>query len=308
MPIEVFTAGQQLTAQQLMLLANMLPTPQVATANVSSAVSGTMYRVQPAGGGTVTITLPPPTLGTVVGMKLDSASGTAILNRNATESLYGFDTLTVTSGSIVRGAPSVSLSIPDSYVVVIADGTNWHEYGSLVTVPWKIYDYTFGSNGQPFQIPASGNIPTGYSTLQLDLFIRSTTSAAADNLAMRFNNDSTNTSYYSQYTYSAGASAAGANTIAQTYFSVGSFAGATAPAGAFDHWRIVIPNYTNSTAVQTYSGVGGALTTLSTGGSYSENSHGVYYHAAALTSVTLWPFATSALFAAGSRCTATLLP
>lgn len=122
MPIQTWTPGQQLTAAELTAVTNMLPAPQVATANVASAVPGTLYRCQPTGGGSITITLPAPTLGNAIGMKLDSAAGSCVLAHNATEQIYGPGLLT--SGS--RGVTSVTLSVQDAMIVVLADGTNWH--------------------------------------------------------------------------------------------------------------------------------------------------------------------------------------
>lgn len=306
MPIFGFTPGQQLTAAQLNLITAMLPSAQVATANVASAVPGTLYRVQPSGGGNVNITLPAPTLGAVIAVKLDAASGTATIAHNATETIYGPDTWQPATQT--RGATSVTISQPDAVVVVQADGVNWQEYGTLVTLPWKFYDVTAGAGGaSAFTIPGSGSLPTGFSTIVIDLMARVGTAAATDGLLMRFNAD-TNTNYYNQATDSAAAGTSASTVIAGTAFTVGSLPAASAPAGALDHWRIVIPNYTNASTVQSWSAFGGTMAALTSGNVHNTTSHGVYYHAAALSSITLFPATSSQSFTQFSRCVVTLFP
>lgn len=304
MPLETFTPGQQLTAAQLNAIMAMLPAPQTATANVASAVGGTMYLVQPTGGGTVTITLPQPISGTVIGMKLNSASGTAILSHNATELIYGFDTLVGTS----RGASSVSLTVPDTYVVVVADGTNWHEYGSLTSVPWKFYDTTLGSAANNFTI---SSIPAGFSSIDVKLFVRSTTAAGNDSVGIQFNGDTTTNHYNGQVSYTSGSgtgTAGGANIMGGTYMYSGDCAAANSPSGVFDTWHYVIPNYSDTSTGQTVVGTGMVTKAFTSGQLFTQASAGVWNQSGAVSSMVIFPTATSAQWAGFSRCIVTLFP
>ena len=298
MPIQTWTPGQQLTAAQLTAVTNMLPAPQVATANVASAVPGTMYRCQPAGGGNITITLPAPTLGNVVGMSLDAATGTATLQHNATELIYGVDTWT--SGT--RGAASLTIAQPDVYVVVIADGTNWREYGSLANAPWKFFDSTLGIATASVTIPASGSLPAGWSAIELDLFLRSTTAGTADNVVVQFNGNTTGTAYSNINIIGSGSAASSNSSSGTNTGGVGVMPGNTATANVFSSSRTVIPNY-GASGPLSYVTFYGAMSGANSVGTNA----GIWTNSGPLTTILLSP-SSGANFAAGSRFVLRLLP
>lgn len=124
MPVQTWTPGQVLTAAQLKTVTDMLPFPTVTAVNVNPGVAGSFYRCQPSAGGVITVTLPPPTAGAMVGAKLDAtvASGSVVVQHNAAELIY------LPSGA-ARGVNSITINIPDAFVLLVADGTNWHVLG-----------------------------------------------------------------------------------------------------------------------------------------------------------------------------------
>ena len=298
MPIQTWTAGQQLTAAELTAVTNMLPAPQVATANVASAVPGTLYRCQPTGGGNITITLPSPTLGNVAGMTLDSATGTCTLQHNATELIYGVDV----DSNGARGAASLTLSQPDTYVAVVADGTNWHEYGTAVSAPWKFYDNTLGSAVSSVTIPASGSIPSGWSTVEIDLFLRSTTVANYDQLNVQFNGNTTGTAYGSLSMSGNGTSAISGSTLAAAAGAVSNIPAANVTANVYGSARIVIPNY-GASGPLSWTAFWGLLGVSS----FVGTNAGFWANNGPLTSI-LFTTQSGANFIAGSRIVVRLLP
>lgn len=301
MPIQTWTPGQQLTAAELTTVTNMLPAPQVATANVASAVSGTMYRCQP-GGGSITITLPVPTLGTVIGMTLDSSTGSCTLAHNATELIYGVDEGTT------RGVTSLTLVQPDAYVVAIADGTNWHEYGTMTSGPWKFFDTTLGSTASSITIPASGSIPSGWSSLEVDIYSRSNTAANVDTLAVRVNGDTSSTNYNSEFIVGNGNASPGSNQfLATSSWSAAYMAGNTTSAGVFTPCRFVMQNYTVSGPL-VFTALGGSPNPgFSTGNLFMVASFGIWNSTGPLTSIQFFPQGGGS-FVSGTRIVARLLP
>lgn len=129
MPIELFTNGQVVTAAELSLITQMLPTLQVTSVSVNPAVAGTYYQCQPPGSSQLTMTLPTPTLGAVIAFKLDSTSGSILITHNASEYI-----LSPLSDTAFRTVGSITISNPDSYLILQSDGTNWHEMGSNVPI------------------------------------------------------------------------------------------------------------------------------------------------------------------------------
>lgn len=124
----MWVPGQVLTASELTSVTNMLPYPSSVSTSVNPCVAGTLYLCTSS--AATTMTLPSPATGSVVGFMVHTA----------TPPLLGV-TVTASSGTIysqtgnglARGVASVVLSQPDQYLVLMADGANWHEYGSSPT-------------------------------------------------------------------------------------------------------------------------------------------------------------------------------
>jgi hypothetical protein len=127
--LEGFTANQIVSVANLTSIVNMLPALQVTTVSVNPASSGTLYQCQPAGGAQIVITLPVPTPFAVVGVKLDAQSGSVQVTHNASEYL-----LSPLGDTTFRTNTSITITNPDSYVILQSDGTNWHEIGSNVPI------------------------------------------------------------------------------------------------------------------------------------------------------------------------------
>lgn len=118
MPAENWVSGQTLTAAELTIITNMLPYPATAGSNVGTCVAGTFYFCTTA----VTMGMPAPSAGTVIGFRCTAGAGVTINNHSA----ESFFSPYLSSGS----ATSFTLAAIGQYVVFIADGSNWYEIAS----------------------------------------------------------------------------------------------------------------------------------------------------------------------------------
>jgi hypothetical protein len=135
-----WTPGQVLTAAEMTTVTDLLPYPTVTTVSVNPGVAGAFYRCQPTGGGTITITLPAPTAGILVGAKLDAAAsaGNVVVQRNSADVIY----LPYTAS---RGVTSVTLTRPDAPLILVADGTNWHAVSGVEPPAEGYYEQAGGA-------------------------------------------------------------------------------------------------------------------------------------------------------------------
>jgi len=142
------------------------------------------------------------------------------------------------------------------------------------------------------------NIPQNYSALQLTIYARSDRAAVAnDTLNLRLNLDAGanydfNTPYISDTTIT------GNIAVAATAIGLGYIPAATATAGVFDSYSIVIPSYAETTGQKSVTGTGTLKTGTATANLFIFAISGWWRSTAAITSVRLLPGAGN--FIAGS--------
>jgi hypothetical protein len=115
MPVQTFVANNVLTASQLNSLVNLLNYPVARSTNLNPCVAGNFYYCT----ASITMTLPTPTIGQMIGFKLRAASGTITINRAAADVIFG-------PGFDSAGVTTIALTAPESFVILVSDGTNWH--------------------------------------------------------------------------------------------------------------------------------------------------------------------------------------
>lgn len=118
MPVQTWASGQTLTAAELTSVTNMLPYPATAGSNVSPCVAGTYYFCT----ATVTMTMPTPSAGTIIGFRCTAGGGVTIAHHSS----ESFFSPYLASSS----ATSFTLAAVGQYVVFLSDGTNWYEIAS----------------------------------------------------------------------------------------------------------------------------------------------------------------------------------
>lgn len=152
MPVQSWSAGQVLTAAELTSVTNLLPYISAVSANVSSAVAGTFYVVTTSSSG-ITVTLPVPTAGQVIGIKKTDSGTGAVTVTAGSGAIYG-------PGCGSSGLSSIPLGAEHAYVVLQSDGTNWHIIAGALDSGWQTFTYTnsWASNGGP----AVGGTAAGY--------------------------------------------------------------------------------------------------------------------------------------------------
>ena len=125
--IYTWVAGTPLPAASLNEIGAILPFPTVTTVSINPAQAGNFYLC--SGGGAVTLTLPTPTAGSLVGAKLNASSGSVVFSAPG-----GALILSPLADSAFRTVTTFTITNPDSYLILIADGTNWHELQSNVPI------------------------------------------------------------------------------------------------------------------------------------------------------------------------------
>lgn len=137
--IYTWVAGTPLPAASLNEVGALLPFPTVTTVSVNPAAAGNFYLV--SGGGAVTLTLPTPTVGSLVGAKLNATSGSVIFSAPG-----GALILSPLADSAFRTVTSYTITNPDSYLILVADGTNWHELASNVPMSDQLLTATVATS------------------------------------------------------------------------------------------------------------------------------------------------------------------
>ena len=146
------------------------------------------------------------------------------------------------------------------------------------------------------------SIPGTYNDLLLVAIIRGTNSSGADNILMRFNNDSTSGHYASQYLQNVGTTAAaGQFANANRITLPGSFPANTAPAGVYAASQIWLPGYASTSwQKMVYVPAAGYLTDVALAGAMLSSAVGIWNQTTAINRVSLFGSGTTNL-ATGSQ-------
>lgn len=238
-----------------------------------------------------------------------AANASSILNANIT------DKRVFISGAIPYGGPAVGTYVAGAFGMETTYGGIWQTAsgGSPGTwvprTPIVLQDSGhIGGTLNYFTAPPTGTLPSGYSTIEITLFVRSSAAAVADTIAMQFNGVASGGPYNSQLLSAFGTTSSGAQTLAANYLRVGDCAAASAPAAVFDEWHVRIPFFSNTTYAKGFSAYGGASTGFGSGGMYQESSYGIWNSSAAISYLTITPLTGGAVWLAGSRMLVRLLP
>lgn len=161
-----------------------------------------------------------------------------------------------------------------------------------------IFDSTLGIAAASIDIPS---IIATYAHLRLWLYARGDTAAAAVNLNMRFNNDSSGAYQYQWLQAVATTPAAGENVAPPSFIFCGAIPAASVGGGVFGQTEIDIAHYAGVTNQKTANIGYGYRTGGSTGQGFTGRSSGWWSSGAAINRITLFP--ATGNFAAGTRAT-----
>ena len=150
-----------------------------------------------------------------------------------------FPNPTVAAGKIT--AAKMNSGAAAAGAVPIADGAAGAAFG----LPGLGVLLTTSTRGTDGSFDISG-ISQAYNDLIIVMIGRGTTSAATDNILLRFNNDS-GSNYAFENVHSLSGTAAGSTGATQSSITAFTFPAATATAGQFGFGMMFIPGYTSST-------------------------------------------------------------
>lgn len=163
----------------------------------------------------------------------------------------------------------------------------------------KLVDVTLGSDTASLD---SGTFATTYSSIEIQLYLRTALSAGWDNVMVQFNGD-TGTSNYEYCFHTNSGTSAPTSTVAGSDkgIQLGLVAAATAPAGDYSPVTIKVPNYANAAnyrgviANSFYGNGNASQSAVWVGGGNWKNT------AAAINRAVVSAYSSGALLKAGSR-------
>jgi hypothetical protein len=135
------------------------------------------------------------------------------------------------------------------------------------------------------------NIPGTYSKLILDLYARGDTAATSVGVNLTFNNDGSSIYDYVQDSVGHSAVLATAEGLSGTSIRIGSIAAASAPASAFDGFRVEVPGYAITNGHKVLTSVGTTKKAATTGNILIIQASGWYRSTNAISRITFTPSA-----------------
>lgn len=211
-------------------------------------------------------------------------------------------------GATTSGAPgSGTFAVGD--VVVDRTGSLWTCYaagspGSFIRSDGFLGNTTFGIATASWTSPT---IPAGWSTIEIDLFLRGDTAATGTAVQVQANGD-TGTNYdYELLSYqgTGNTTVSGVEGHGVAFMRLVDMPAATGPAKSFAGARITVPNYVDATHDKVFFAQTAIALVYSAGNAFVYGASGWWHGtSAALTSIKLTPAAGS--FAAGSSFTTRL--
>lgn len=114
----VFTASEVLTAALMNQVTQADAWNNAVSTSVNPCVAGNLYVVT-TGASALTMTLPSPTSGIVIGVKKTDSNAGGITITAGSGVVYG-------PGTGASGSASIPCSAQGAYVILQGDGTNWH--------------------------------------------------------------------------------------------------------------------------------------------------------------------------------------
>lgn len=170
MPVQTWTPGQILTSAEIGTVTNMLPyyVPLSLGSNSQavSPVAGTLTGITCGAYTGCIVTLPTPTLGVVVGVaKIDATSPSLIIDAGSGGLILG--------PGFGAGERLAWLGAVGAYVILEADGTNWHVIGGAQDTGWlpiPSYSNSWVSNAGP----ATGGTVAGYRKIGNTVYLGGT--------------------------------------------------------------------------------------------------------------------------------------